>query len=222
MDYYVIAHDGQQYGPASVDTLKDWAAQGRLAPTTTLKDASTGQTLQAAQVPGLFAAPQPGAPSPAPAAPVPSAYDPVLAPGYQQPPQPQPQPAGPYAQPPGPYAQAPGPYAQQQAPYAQQPYPHQPQGQWAQPASYNRAMAANDFSADRAELMGVVIRVCIALFLVVVFRYAGLITSIFACYYAFTNASGNRYGVAMVVMAVLCLAIVGATWLFRFHGLIAV
>lgn len=59
----VIGHDGAEYGPASLQDLKNWAAENRVNPSTQLKDFQTGQLLLASQVPGLFAAvPPPMAP----------------------------------------------------------------------------------------------------------------------------------------------------------------
>lgn len=54
MEYFVIGADGQEYGPAKVDALRDWAQQNRILPTTILKDALSGERLAAAAVPGIF------------------------------------------------------------------------------------------------------------------------------------------------------------------------
>ena len=59
MDYYVIGTDGQQYGPATMDTLKQWVGEQRILPTTMLKSFANGQTLAASAVPGLFEIPPP-------------------------------------------------------------------------------------------------------------------------------------------------------------------
>jgi len=207
MEYFVIAPDGQQYGPASIDTLKQWVAENRITQTTMLRHGPTGQTGPAGSVPGLFAAPTAGTPSAVQApTPGPAPATQVFAAGYEKP-EPEPQAT---------------PYSHTAGLGYQNPYQQAPQGQWAQSAAQNRAASASDYSADRSELLGVIFRVCLALVLVVVFRYAGLISSLYACYYAFTNASGNRYGVWMVVLAVACLAVVGLTWLLRFNGLVSV
>ncbi len=73
MQYFVIAPDGQKYGPADVMTLNQWVQQNRVTPTTMLEDAATGAQIPASQVPGLvFTAP-------------PSNQNPYnAAPGYQQ------------------------------------------------------------------------------------------------------------------------------------------
>lgn len=54
VQYRVIMPDGQAYGPADINTLRTWAAEGRLAPTTWLEDTATGQRLPASSVSGLF------------------------------------------------------------------------------------------------------------------------------------------------------------------------
>jgi hypothetical protein len=59
MEYFVLASDGTEYGPANLDTLKQWVREDRLRPESMLRDFHTGQRLQASQVPGLFAATAP-------------------------------------------------------------------------------------------------------------------------------------------------------------------
>jgi hypothetical protein len=53
MYYYVIAPDGQKYGPGDIVTLNQWAAEGRLNATTYVEDASTGVRMPIASVPGI-------------------------------------------------------------------------------------------------------------------------------------------------------------------------
>jgi len=89
MQYYVIGPDGNKYGPADVPTLKQWVAENRLGQQSMLEDFSSGQRLQAGQVPGLFgdapaAAPTMGAPGPAMGAPGPAMGAPTQAPYQQQ------------------------------------------------------------------------------------------------------------------------------------------
>lgn len=63
MRYFVLANDGNKYGPADVATLNGWIAEGRLVATQMLEDETTGARLPAGTVPGLmFAAPGMGAP----------------------------------------------------------------------------------------------------------------------------------------------------------------
>ena len=64
----VIAPDGQEYGPATVDALRLWAQENRLQPDTTLKDFASGRTMAASSVPGIF----PSAPSAPPQVSVPA------------------------------------------------------------------------------------------------------------------------------------------------------
>lgn len=53
--YFVIAPDGSKYGPADVNTLRQWLAQGRITPDTLLEEESSRQRFQAKLVAGLFA-----------------------------------------------------------------------------------------------------------------------------------------------------------------------
>jgi hypothetical protein len=57
MNYYVVAPDGQKYGPGDVVMLNQWAQQGRVLPTTVVEDSSTGARFAASQVPGIMFAP---------------------------------------------------------------------------------------------------------------------------------------------------------------------
>ncbi len=58
MQYLVLAADGKEYGPASIDTLKQWIVEERLAPNSQLRDFTTGQLVLASSVADLFP-PQP-------------------------------------------------------------------------------------------------------------------------------------------------------------------
>lgn len=60
----MIGADGQEYGPAGVDALREWAQQNRVLPTTILKNAATGERVAASAVPGIF--PQAAGPAQAP------------------------------------------------------------------------------------------------------------------------------------------------------------
>jgi hypothetical protein len=103
MEYFVIGQDGQQYGPANLQTLEGWAAENRLSPTTILKDAANGQTLPASSVLKAFGAPPVGAP---PVNPMPPQNPMAGAPGAQSP---YLRPSGPnpnWSAPPGNYQQA--------------------------------------------------------------------------------------------------------------------
>jgi hypothetical protein len=53
MGYYVLAHDGNRYGPADIETLQQWVREGRIAPNTTLEDEHTGTQIRASLLPEL-------------------------------------------------------------------------------------------------------------------------------------------------------------------------
>jgi hypothetical protein len=56
--YFVLADDGQRYGPVDVPTLNQWVQDGRIARHTTLEDAETGVQMSAPAISGLML-PQP-------------------------------------------------------------------------------------------------------------------------------------------------------------------
>ncbi len=56
MQYMVTGVDGKEYGPTDIATLKTWAAEGRLAPHTMLRDFLSGQTMPASSLSELFPA----------------------------------------------------------------------------------------------------------------------------------------------------------------------
>jgi hypothetical protein len=53
MGYFVIADDGNKYGPADLATLNAWIAEGRLQPNTILEEVQTMERRPASAVPGL-------------------------------------------------------------------------------------------------------------------------------------------------------------------------
>lgn len=122
--YYVVGEGGAKYGPADLDTLKQWAAENRLTPAMTLEDAATGTQMPANQVPGLFPATpvQPILQTPA------SPLDPGVAatPEASSPYQSSQQTYQDPAQPQNPYTSS--------GPYSQNPY--------QTPATYNRSSGA--------------------------------------------------------------------------------
>jgi hypothetical protein len=108
--YFVVTQDGQRFGPADVNTLQQWANEGRLLATTTLEEEISGNRVLAGSVPGLNLGGGTAAPY-----------------GYptQAPTQQTPTPQSPYGQPQSPYGQGPNPYNPPQGennPYAQNPY----------------------------------------------------------------------------------------------------
>lgn len=52
--YFVVDPSGAQYGPADGALLAQWAREGRVMPSTTLRNADTGETIAASALPGLF------------------------------------------------------------------------------------------------------------------------------------------------------------------------
>lgn len=68
MEYFVVADDGNRYGPANIATLNSWIAEGRLLPQTTLENAATGVQSKANMTAGLVFATTPPTFSSAPPA----------------------------------------------------------------------------------------------------------------------------------------------------------
>ena len=94
MNYFVIdSASGQKYGPADIETLNRWIAEGRVTPQTTLEDATSGAQIGASAVAGLNfgnIAPPPTTPSAPPAEPTgASSYSPPSG-SFQTPPSPYP------------------------------------------------------------------------------------------------------------------------------------
>ena len=58
MEYMVEGADGKQYGPVTVEAMKDWVSQNRINPQTNVTEFASGTKMLAGAVPGLFA-PQP-------------------------------------------------------------------------------------------------------------------------------------------------------------------
>lgn len=56
--YFVRGEDGKDYGPADLETLRQWAAQGRIIPMTQVFDQESGEIRTASQIPGLLLEPQ--------------------------------------------------------------------------------------------------------------------------------------------------------------------
>lgn len=53
MEFFVVGPDGNKFGPASLETLNKWAAEGRVVATTILERASDGVRGPASLLPGL-------------------------------------------------------------------------------------------------------------------------------------------------------------------------
>lgn len=192
MQYFVIAPDGQKYGPADIATLNQWAVEARLTPTTELEDAATGARLTASNVPGIVFPGGGGAP------------------GFQQPQQPQaPMPQQPYQAPQQPQQ----PYQQPQQP--QQPYQQpggyqqpqqggyqQPQGPYTQPpgSNYPRpGFAGDDGSGDltKAWIFGAIGFIC-----------CPIIFSVLGIYFAAqAKNKGNPTGQTAMIFCIVSLVV---------------
>ena len=65
MQFNVVLPGGSRYGPASIDTLNEWIAEGRVLPGTTLENTLSGELMLAQDLVGLVwhpAAPHPVGP----------------------------------------------------------------------------------------------------------------------------------------------------------------
>lgn len=49
----MVLPDGQKFGPADVQLLNQWVAEGRVLPTTMLEDSMSGRQIPATHVPGI-------------------------------------------------------------------------------------------------------------------------------------------------------------------------
>lgn len=201
MQYYVIAPDGQKYGPADVPTLNAWIAEGRLLPDTQLQDVATNAVMAASMVPGLaFPTSQPAAPYAAPttpSAPATPGFEAPAAPvdpGAGQPQQPYQAPQAPQQpyqapqQPQQPYQQPQQPYQQPQQPYQQGPY-SQPPG-----SNYPRPMSSDDGSGDvqKAYIFGAISFICCP----IIFGVLGIVFAIQA------KNKGNERGQGALILSI--------------------
>ena len=58
MQYYVLSHDGQKYGPSDLETLQQWVNENRILPDTQLEESDTGNKIAASSISELkFSAP---------------------------------------------------------------------------------------------------------------------------------------------------------------------
>jgi len=51
---WIVRVDGREYGPANIDTLREWKAEGRVLPVNEARRADAGLWTLAAKIPGLF------------------------------------------------------------------------------------------------------------------------------------------------------------------------
>src|SRR6266480_5228026 len=57
---WILRVDGREYGPANIDTLREWKAEGRVLPANEARRADTELWSLAAEIPGLFQRQAPG------------------------------------------------------------------------------------------------------------------------------------------------------------------
>src|SRR4029453_2979473 len=51
---WIVRVDGREYGPANIDTLREWKEEGRVLPVNEARRADAGLWTSAAKIPGLF------------------------------------------------------------------------------------------------------------------------------------------------------------------------
>ena len=51
---WILRVDGREYGPANIDTLREWKAEGRVLPANEARRADAELWTLAAEIPGLF------------------------------------------------------------------------------------------------------------------------------------------------------------------------
>src|SRR3954453_8816934 len=53
-DEWMVRVQGAEYGPANIDTLREWKTEGRLLPSNEARQADVDLWTTAAEIPGLF------------------------------------------------------------------------------------------------------------------------------------------------------------------------
>ena len=56
-DEWIVRVQGTEYGPANIETLREWKAEGRLLPVNEARRADVDLWTTAAEIPGLFSVP---------------------------------------------------------------------------------------------------------------------------------------------------------------------
>ncbi len=56
-DEWIVRVQGAEYGPANIETLREWKAEGRLLPSNEARQADVDLWTTAAEIPGLFSMP---------------------------------------------------------------------------------------------------------------------------------------------------------------------
>ncbi len=60
---WIVRVQGTEYGPANIETLREWKAEGRLLPSNEARGANIDLWTTAAEIPGLFSIPPAVVPS---------------------------------------------------------------------------------------------------------------------------------------------------------------
>jgi hypothetical protein len=185
----VVGADGQEYGPANVDTLRQWASENRLGPQTSLKNFQTGQVVVASSVPGIF----PPAPS------VPPQVAPSMNAGPMN--------AGPMNAGPG-APQGPGGQNWAQPPNYYQRGPVQANSK----PFYGQDTGATD-------VMWAILRSVLAIVFFYFLHGIGLIFAIYGVIYAFRGVSkGHKLAWLAVGISIAALIAVIVGWVLRMGG----
>src|SRR5215468_12479910 len=58
-DEWIVRVEGREYGPANIETLREWKAEGRLLPVNEARRTDVDLWATAAEIPGLFSVPPP-------------------------------------------------------------------------------------------------------------------------------------------------------------------
>ena len=56
-DEWIVRVQGAEYGPANIETLREWKTEGRLLPSNEARQADVDLWTTAAEIPGLFTMP---------------------------------------------------------------------------------------------------------------------------------------------------------------------
>src|ERR1041385_2321118 len=56
-DEWIVRVQGREYGPANIETLREWKTEGRLLPVNEARRANVDLWTTAAEIPGLFSVP---------------------------------------------------------------------------------------------------------------------------------------------------------------------
>lgn len=197
---YMVTVSGQEYGPADLAMLKAWADEGRIDPSTPVRNVETSALSTAGTVPGLWAPHEPVVQPAAPSAPPPVVQDASVPAAV------------------APYGQDPNLATQPiQTPQGLDPnFPvYNPVGAEA-PSVHAGKLPVQD---SPMVLLQVGWQCAAALVLFFVFRGIGVIFAGFAVYDAIRILRrGNKWGIVCVAMAGATLLIVLIGWFLRIQS----